>query len=288
LGPFWHGHKRFPNTLEYDSKDELHVDYIYAYSSILAHTFGLPPKTREEVRAASSAIRAAPWVAGSGKVDMSEGKPDASEVKVDDDEKKQIADLKASLLALDISKLKKLQSNDFEKDDDTNHHIDFITSATNLRCINYNIKPTTRANCRLTAGKIIPAIATTTAMITGFVGLEVLKYIKGVPLEAHRAATCNLSTNVFCVENLPDPLKKKTGLDAETYMQCTAIPEGFTTWDKIEIKGAAMTIGQLLEQFPKIHRGAVLGTITTVGYVSTTLAFASLPWLFLLIHVTDI
>ena len=51
----------------------------------------------------------------------------------------------------------------------------------------------------------------------GFVGLEVFKYIKGVDLSAYRGATVNLGTNVFCVEQLPDPRRKKTGFDPETY-----------------------------------------------------------------------
>lgn len=29
---------------------------------------------------------------------------------------------------------------DFEKDDDTNHHVDFVTAASNLRANNYNIE----------------------------------------------------------------------------------------------------------------------------------------------------
>lgn len=32
----------------------------------------------------------------------------------------------------------------FEKDDDANHHIDFITAASNLRARNYNIKEASR------------------------------------------------------------------------------------------------------------------------------------------------
>ena len=66
---------------------------------------------------------------------------------------------------------------EFEKDDPTNWHIDFISALANLRARNYSIKEVNKLNVKLIAGKIIPALATTTAMIVGIVGLEIIKRV---------------------------------------------------------------------------------------------------------------
>ena len=70
-----------------------------------------------------------------------------------------------------------MRTNEFEKDDDSNVHIDFIASVANLRARNYKLNEVDRFKIKIIAGKIIPAIATTTAMVVGAVGLELLKVV---------------------------------------------------------------------------------------------------------------
>ena len=66
---------------------------------------------------------------------------------------------------------------EFEKDDDKNFHIDFISATANLRARNYKINEVDRFKVKIIAGKIIPAIATTTALVVGAMGLEIYKLI---------------------------------------------------------------------------------------------------------------
>lgn len=61
-----------------------------------------------------------------------------------------------------------VHSEEFEKDEDSNFHIDFMHSMGNCRSINYKLKPMDWVTVKLKAGRIVPALATTTAVIAGF------------------------------------------------------------------------------------------------------------------------
>lgn len=66
----------------------------------------------------------------------------------------------------------------FEKDDDTNFHMDLITALANMRARNYSVQEVDKLKAKLIAGRIIPAIATATAVATGLVCLELYKAVQ--------------------------------------------------------------------------------------------------------------
>lgn len=51
---------------------------------------------------------------------------------------------------------------EFEKDDLSLGHVDFVATAANLRCTAYALKNVGALEVRKVAGRIVPAVATTT------------------------------------------------------------------------------------------------------------------------------
>ncbi|PIO59408.1 Ubiquitin-activating enzyme e1 protein, partial [Teladorsagia circumcincta] len=106
------------------------------------------------------------------------------------------------------------------QDDDTNHHMEMITAASNLRAENYNIQPADRMKTKQIAGRIIPAIATTTATVAGLM-IGTTK----PPLERFKNGFINLALPFFGFsEPIAAPVKKYN-------------ESSFTLWDRLEIQG---------------------------------------------------
>eukprot|EP00742_Colponemidia_sp_Colp-10_P005018 GILJ01005361.1.p1 GENE.GILJ01005361.1~~GILJ01005361.1.p1 ORF type:complete len:587 (-),score=113.48 GILJ01005361.1:78-1838(-) len=65
----------------------------------------------------------------------------------------------------------------FDKDDET--ALNFVTAASNLRSYNYHIPMKSRFEVKEIAGNIVPAIATTNAIVSGIQVLEAIKVLRG-------------------------------------------------------------------------------------------------------------
>ena len=78
-----------------------------------------------------------------------------------------------------ITDLKKLKSErgDLEWDKDDLPALNFVTACANIRMFIFNIKQKSRFEVKSMAGNIIPAIATTNAVIAGCIVMEALKIL---------------------------------------------------------------------------------------------------------------
>ena len=141
--------------------------------------------------------------------------------------------------ALEGPLVKGLLPEEFEKDVDSNFHIDFITATSNLRAGCYKIPSADRMRSKQIVGRIIPAIATTTAMATGCVMLELLKLLPGKDDVDERKAISDFhSWNVNLAVNQmakwePDPCPVIT---SKLKDPSTGQPLKFTMWDATEVK----------------------------------------------------
>jgi len=278
---FWTGHKKFPQVPKFDLSDDAVLDYMYASSQLYAFMFNVPsdaqPKSRSDFKSIVEAMKLSvpEWKAPTNlkiKVDEEDEEPEEDE-KENEAKEKEIEEIMARLKSMDKSKLlKTMQVADFEKDDDTNFHIDFITAVCNTRARNYRIKETSRHKCKIIAGKIIAALATTTAMICGLVELEFYKLKLGkafVEQDAFYNANINLAVSQFQFFQ-PDAAIQKEEFTAYDPVMCmdekhVPYPKNWTSWDSLVVDAGNLTIGEFVEKFPKLFNGITVDLLYKLG-----------------------
>ncbi|KAG6300421.1 hypothetical protein E4U09_006893 [Claviceps aff. purpurea] len=240
--PFWSGPKRAPDALDFDINNPTHLGFVIAAANLHAFNYNIkPPGNDKSIYARELENIMVPDFTPDAnvKIQADDKEPDPNmETNEDDDEFGKII---ASIPAPDTLSGFQLQPLDFEKDDDSNHHIDFITACSNLRAENYKIEAADRHKTKFIAGKIIPAIATTTALVTGLVVLELYKVIDGKKdLEQYKNGFINLALPFFGFsEPIASPKVKYKGPDGEVTLD--------KIWDRFEVED--MTLQQLLDHF---------------------------------------
>ncbi|XP_033109531.1 ubiquitin-like modifier-activating enzyme 1 [Anneissia japonica] len=241
--PFWSGPKRCPHPLNFDFDNEMHMDYVCAAANLKAEVYGIKgSRDRAFIRSIMETITIPAFTPKSGvKIDVTDAEAQMSaQASVEDDTLESVMKNLPQPSSFQNFKVKPL---DFEKDDDTNFHMDFIVASSNLRAENYEIPPADRHKSKLIAGKIIPAIATTTAMVVGLVCLELYKMANGnKKLESYKNGFANLALPFFAFSE-PISAPKQEYYD-----------KPFTLWDRFEIDGrkaggSEMTLKDLLDYF---------------------------------------
>ena len=147
--PFWSPPKRLPKPLAFDAADPLHMQFVVAAANLRAFALGVaPPADCRDAAAvaallASSAECVVPPFTPTADLTIETG------VKEEDERRKALAEAQSSpegqaaAIAAAVDELTAAKAslpggfapkaNEFEKDDDTNHHMDFISAVGNLR-----------------------------------------------------------------------------------------------------------------------------------------------------------
>uniref|UniRef100_F1KT25 E1 ubiquitin-activating enzyme n=1 Tax=Ascaris suum TaxID=6253 RepID=F1KT25_ASCSU len=243
---FWSPPKRCPHVVSFNPDKEEHFNFVWAASILHAQQYNIKPILNKEYFLQTiEKVEIEPFKPRDGvKIATTEAEAAEEDTANDDDSESQISALKVKLAKIPVKSIDPLTPIDFEKDDDTNHHIEFITAASNLRAENYEIPPADRMKTKQIAGRIIPAIATTTAAIAGLVSVELYKMIGDgsriprTPLERFKNGFINLALPFFGFsEPIAAPKKK--------YNNTT-----FTLWDCLEIQGPK-TLREVIEWIEK-------------------------------------
>uniref|UniRef100_A0A158R3T7 E1 ubiquitin-activating enzyme n=1 Tax=Syphacia muris TaxID=451379 RepID=A0A158R3T7_9BILA len=242
---FWSGTKRCPHVLNFNPEMEEHFNFVYAGSILKAQQYNIQPiLDKNRILLILNEPKKGLKIA----VSDAEAKEQA---EMHDDADEQLANLKLKLAKLNTKSVQRLVPIDFEKDDDTNHHMEFITAASNLRAENYDIPPADRLKTKQIAGRIIPAIATTTAAIAGLVMIELYKMIGDgvslpqVPIERFKNGFMNLSLPLFVFAKYSFVISL---INRTKDLECCSrySDKTFTLWDRIEIQGPK-TLKELMD-----------------------------------------
>ena len=220
--PFWTGTKRYPTAATFDPKNQFDAAFVTAAAILRARVCGIKPEGN--IPELAAAVQVPKWEASKVKISLDDDKQGPAATGLDDLEQ-LIATVQPQ-----ISQLRELHPESFEKDDDSNGHMDFVAAAANIRAINYQIEPKDKLEIKCIAGKIIPAIATTTAMICGLVALEMYKVHcveHDKKVEDFRFGSINLALPIFNITEVM-PCKQ---------MECPSNHMKFTLWDKWFVEG---------------------------------------------------
>ena len=244
---FWSSGKKCPSSIDFDVSNQLHIDYIDSTIKLICNCLSVNNNfTNSEILTEINKYnkKNKEFIPESNKVIAK----DDSEIKQQDNDVIKFYDLNKDY------NVTKVNPQIFEKDDDTNYHIKWITSASNLRALNYGIIPSDFYTTKGIAGKIIPAIATTTSIVAGLIIIEMLKYLESAPLEKYKSTFVNLADNlIISAEPIKAPM-------------ITICNKEFNSWFKFTHEGDCV-----LSEFKNKYENIFKSTITMIAYNSSLL-----------------
>lgn len=138
----------------------------------------------------------------------------------------------------------------FNKDDDELNHVDWLVTVSNLRNLQYSIPLTDKYETRKIAGKIIPALITTTSIIAGYQIMEFIKIVSmNLITEPNEVNMDEIDITKFTNVYL------NTGINFYSYVTPSKVIKKvvngsmneISVWDKIEIPKLITNVQHILD-----------------------------------------
>ncbi|XP_070431360.1 ubiquitin-like modifier-activating enzyme 7 isoform X5 [Equus przewalskii] len=189
---FWSGSKRCPQPLEFDASQDTHFLYVLAAANLYAQMHGLPGSQDKTGLRELLKLLPLPGPQDLAPIFANDLDPALASAEFGPEQLKLHEALEFWSVGPHLKPLR------FEKDNDSNFHMDFVAAAASLRAQNYGILPANRMQSKRIVARIIPAIATTSAAVAGLVVLELYKVVGGAQsLGAFRHSYLHLAENRF-------------------------------------------------------------------------------------------
>ena len=242
---FWSNGKRRPKPFDkFDSNNSHHLDYIEATSRLIAQVYQLDEQVnRIEIKSIADKYE---------YINTFNTNKDIKNVDI---------------VLPDNSSFKNIVLKPEEFDKDNIIHVKFITASSNLRAINYSIPPVTFQETKGIAGRIIPAIATTTSVVSGLIVLEILKYIvdkvnsNKPKIDTYRSTYVNLADTTLVYS---EPITAGT---------IEIVGQKFNIWTKFK-----MNEDIILQKFKEYYENMFKTKISMITY-GTAILYSNLDFI---------
>ena len=187
---FWTGKKLMPHPLTLDINDNFCFGYIKSLSCLLANCLNIVIKNADIDTSIKEYIK---------NYSPKDEKKKTFENKAYYEEK--IKQLKENINTSikDNSRNMKFYPRKYEKDTIDINEINYIYYSSNLRAKNYNIPLIDKIKTKIIAGKIVPALITSTASISGLLALQLYVLCQNNNPETFRTGIIDLSDNTLSV-----------------------------------------------------------------------------------------
>ena len=187
---FWTGNKILPHPLFFNINDDICFEFVKSFSCLLAKCLDIDIYNininEYIIKISNQTIIKPPKFKSFENKAYYEGK--ISEIKIEIDKY-----LKENKNIINYNPTQ------YEKDTTDINQINFITYTSNLRARNYNIENLDKIKIKIIAGKIMPALITSTSSIAGLLALQLYVISQNSNCKTFRTGILDLSDNTLAL-----------------------------------------------------------------------------------------